>query len=654
MSGEALLALALGAVLAGGAAALLPAPGERPQRIAVGLTTLGAALGLAAAASVLAYGPSAGLRLGWALPGAELRLQIDALSAWFLVPIFLVSGLGAWYGLDSWRLSEHPASARRLLGFYALATAAMAIVVTARNGILFLAAWEVMTVSAFMLVTTEDERQEVREAGWIYFIAAHASTLLLFGLLGLLWRARGSFDLEPFAAGALSPALASGMFLLALGGFGIKAGLFPVHVWLPPAHANAPSHVSALLSGVLIKMGVYGMVRVTWLFGDPPLWWGALLLALGVVSGVLGVAFALGQHDLKRLLAYHSIENIGIIFIGLGLAVGGRAAGSPALVALGLGGALLHTWNHGLFKTLLFFGAGAVLHRTHTREIDQLGGLAKAMPRTALYFLVGAAAICGLPPLNGFVSELFVYLGLFGSLGAAAPLRWLPAVLAIPALALIGALAVACFVKVCGAVFLGEPRTDHARHARECGPAMVFPMAVLAACCVGIGLFPALVVPALDRATAGWSLAGATVPLAGLAPLAALTWTGAALLAGGGLLALALRAAGLDTRLGTWDCGYVLPTPRMQYTGSSFAQVLVTLWRTVLIPAVTRGTSDQLFPGPSHYATRVPDTVLERALLPGLRGIAWLLAWLRPLQRGSIHAYLFYVFLTLLILLLFK
>jgi hydrogenase-4 component B len=665
MSNETLLVAGVALLLASGLVPLAPGLAMLRQgvmvrqRAALALFTAGAALGLAAALRVLLWGGDAGLRWAWALPGAEFELRIDLLSAWFLLPVLLIPTLGAWYGLEYWRADEHPGNAARLLVFYGWVTAAMALVVTAANGVLFLAAWEVMALSAFLLVATEDEKPDVREASWIYLIATHAGTLLLFSAFGLYWTATGTFTLALVGGGSVAPDLANAIFLLALGGFGIKAGLFPLHVWLPPAHASAPSHVSALMSGVLIKMGVYGMVRVTWLFDAPPLWWGGLLLGLGVLSGVLGVAFALGQHDYKRLLAYHSIENIGIIFMGLGVAVCGKAVGDPRWIVLGLAGALLHTWNHGLFKTLLFLAAGAVLHRTHTREMDHLGGLAKRMPLTALGFTVGAVAICGLPPLNGFVSELFIYLGLFGSLSATVPERWLPAVVGIPALALIGALALACFVKVHGAVFLGEPRTEHARHARECGPAMTVPMAVLALACLAIGLFPAGLATLLDDAARTWAPQGALPPLAGLAPLLTLSGLGLALLAGAGALGWALRrrAGGAPAQaaaVGTWDCGYALPTPRMQYTGSSFGQLLVNIWGWALLPAAARTGGAQTFPTEHRFSSRVPDTVLERGVLPALGAAAWLLAWLRPLQRGRIQDYVLYIVLTLLLLLLLR
>jgi hydrogenase-4 component B len=448
----------------------------------------------------------------------------------------------------------------------------------------------------------------------------------------------------------------------------------PLHVWLPGAHSAAPSHVSALMSGVLIKMGIYGLVRLGALFADPPLWWGGTLLALGAASGVLGVAFAIGQHDLKRLLAYHSVENIGIIVMGLGLALLGRSLGRADLVALGLAGALLHTWNHGLFKSLLFLGAGAVVHATHTREIDHLGGLARAMPRTAALFLVGAVAICGLPPLNGFVSELCVYLGLFRAVTMpGGGLAWLGAGLAAPALALIGALAVACFVKVVGAVFLGTPRTAHAAGAHEPGARMLVPMAVLAALCALIGVAPALVAPIVARAVDAWAAfaltpaaatavapsaaGGVAAPLADVVPFGWISVASAALIAflaaGGWALRARLRTAPTAVAP-TWDCGYAAPTPRMQYTSSSFAQMLVGLFGWALRPQTHTPHLAGLFPHKAHFQSHVPDAVLDRAALPAAARAARALGWFRWMQHGSIHAYLVYVLVTLLVLLLWR
>ena len=477
------------------------------QKLATLLMATGAVLGITGALTSLFMQTSAPLSLPWSVTGGEFAVGLDGISVIFLLPIFLISTLGSFYGLSYWRQADHPENGRWLQLFYGLLTGGMALVVVARNGVLFLAAWEIMALAGFFLITTEDEETPVREAGWIYLVATHLGTLCLFALFALLRHVNGSFGLVSPLAESVTPGMASAIFLLAVVGFGLKAGIMPLHVWLPGAHAGAPSHVSAILSGVMIKLGIYGILRVTGYFSQPPAWWGALLLVLGVVSGVLGMAFAVGQQDLKRLLAYCSIENVGIIIMGIGLALLGRALGQGEWIVLGLAAALLHVCNHALFKSLLFFSAGSVIHAVHTRQIDQLGGLAKAMPRTALFFLIGALAICGLPPLNGLVSELFLYLGLFRTLGAssAGGVSWAGAAFAAPALALIGALALACFVKAFGAVFLGTPRTERAEAVHESGPLMLGPMTILAACCLLIGLAPLLTAPLLDRGVSAWA-----------------------------------------------------------------------------------------------------------------------------------------------------
>jgi hydrogenase-4 component B len=653
------------------------------QRLAALLAVAGCLLGMAgvgaywtASGSLSAVqGTASGseaVRFPWPIPGGEFHVQVDGLSALFLAPVFLVALLGSIYGLSYWRQQEHPANGRGLRLFYGLLPAGMALLVIARNSLLFLAGWELMALSAFFLVTTEDHDREVRAAGWIYLVATHCSTLCLFALFALLGEVGGSFTLEPIPAERLPPEIAWALFVLAMVGFGLKAGLMPLHVWLPSSHAIAPSHVSALMSGVILKMGIYGIARITSLLPNPPQEWGWIVLALGIVSGVLGVAYAIAQHDLKRLLAYHSIENIGIIALGLGLALLGRSFDRADWIVLGLAGALLHVWNHALFKALLFLSAGSVIHATHTREIDHLGGLLRRMPWTAACFLVGAVAICGLPPLNGFVSELFIYLGLFHSLdlagtGSAAPFG---AVLAVPALSLIGALALACFVKVFGAVFLGTGRSRHvdialgrAGHGlgsvHEAGPAMIAPMLVLAGCCLLIGLAPALLVGVLGQAITAWSpnLIDAEERLASGAPLAQVSL--AALL----LLAATAAAWAIYSWLlrrspvaqgPTWGCGYAAPTSRMQYSASSFAEMLVGLFAWALRPSRQRPRDLPLFPPPSRFHSEVPDAVLDRTVLPAFRVAGWLAACLHGLQRGSIQVYLLYIFLILVALLVWR
>ena len=655
------------------------------QWMATLLSVPGSALGLACVGRFWATNESQAIVVPWSLPGAAFDVAIDGLSAIFLVPIFLISLLGNIYGLGYWKQTEQPDNGQKLRFFYGMLAAGMALVVVAHNGILFLFAWEIMALSAFFLVTTEDDRQEVREAGWIYLVATHTATAFLIALFGLLAAANPdhSFALIRLEEGSLTPGMATAVFVLALFGFGLKAGIMPLHVWLPSAHAIAPSHVSALMSGVIIKMGIYGLVRITSLVPNPPLAWGAILLGLGVVSGVLGVAFAIGQHDLKRLLAYHSIENIGIIVMGLGLAMIGRSLDRRDLVILGLSGCLLHVWNHALFKALLFLSAGSVIHACETREIDHLGGLAKPMPWTSLCFLVGAVAICGLPPLNGFVSEFFIYLGLFGTMDSDAGPEFAVAAFAAPALALIGALALACFVKVYGAVFLGTARSKHARHAHESPGSMLGPMAVLVACCVVIGIAPCLVAPALEKGISNWApdLNIARNELSALAPLDWISVMGLALVAGlalgGGLLWSLIHRHPLATG-GTWGCGYTAPNTRMQYTSSSFAQMLVSLFgwalrpftkwpgKLALFPQKTDfdgetpgsspwpGWSAVTFPQKTGFHSEVPDTVLDGGVLPTFHFVARSFSRLRILQQGNIQIYLLYIFLALVALLLWR
>jgi hydrogenase-4 component B len=627
----------------GGAAVVLRRWPARAQRLATLVLVAGALLGIAGAATAL-HGPAAAWSARWPTPGASLSVRIDALSAFFLLPVLGLPALGSVYGLRYWPQAERGAQSIRLQLFFGLVTGAMTLVCIAANAILFLAAWEVMALSGFFLVLTEHERPEAQRASFVYLASAHAGNLALFAVFAALGRMAGSFEFAAMSGLDGGAPLAGWVFGLALFGFGLKAGLVPLHFWLPGAHAAAPSHVSALMSGVLLKTGIYGLLRITGFFEAPPLAWGAWLLAAGVVSGVLGVAFALAQHDVKRLLAYHSVENIGIIAIGMGLAMIGRALGDPALVVLGFSGAVLHVVNHATFKGLLFLGAGAVHHATGTRELDRLGGLSRAMPRTAGLFLVGAVAICGLPPLNGFASEWLVYLASFRSLANRTVPATSLAVLSAPALALVGGLAAACFAKVFGTVFLGHARTADALRGHEPPRSMLLPMAVLAAACAVIGLVPAAWLPALTRAAAGWSRL-AEASLAGPAEQAAhAAWRVslvAVVLAGAiGLLALWRRARPrpMQPTVATWGCGFAYPTPRMQYTGSSFAELLVLRFRWVFFPKKRVEPPRGLFPRHASFDSHVPDTVLDVAILPALRSATSIADGLRAQFGGRVQS----------------
>lgn len=629
-----------------------PLPG---QRLSVLLMLAAACCGLAGAVMTLCSGDSWMLQSSWSLPLGPANFGLDPLSAWFLLPIFLIPGCASLYALGYWPAQRYPRNVRPMSFFLGLMTAAMAGVVLARDGISFLFSWEIMAISAYFLVSTEHEKREVREAGTLYLITTHIATLGLFALFPLLGVMNGGSWLFP-AAGSLaaSSLTATAVFVTALFGFGMKAGIMPLHIWLPSAHANAPSHVSAAMSGVILKVGVYGLLRTLSFFHPPPLWWGVVVLLLGMVSGVVGVAFAIGQHDLKRLLAYHSIENIGIIFMGLGVALMGRTVGSPAMMLLGLAGSLLHVLNHALFKALLFLGAGSVIHASGTRDMELMGGLGRRLPHTSLLFGVGAVAICGLPPLNGFVSELLIYLGCFQ--GAQGPGGSAATVLAAPALALVGGLAVACFVKVLGVVFLGEPRGGESAGSHEAGWQMLAPMGVLALVCCAIGLAPALFSGALVRAglaSLPASQAAVLRPLPLPAPLSMVTVMGVALLALIVLLSLWYRrrlAAAPRGESATWGCGYLRPSPRMQYGASSFAQMLTDLFAFALRPLRHAPLIAGPFPRSGRFHSHVPEAVLELVYIPALKRLQRRFSGVRRLQGGLLQQYVLYILLTLVAL----
>ena len=611
-------------------------------RLWLAATLTGAGAAFAAAVEMLAGGMTWDWRPAFVIGGEALHLQLDGLSAFFLILLAVLGGAGTLYSSGYWSDKAHPDSAPPGRAWWNGLLLNMGFVLVCANGLHFLIAWEIFTVCAYFLITRERQRPAARAAGWLYLASSHVAMMFLFAFFALLAARTGSWELGPLRDHAgLAP-----LFWLALIGFGLKAGIFPLHIWLPSAHANAPSHVSAMLSGMALKMGIYGLMRFTGWLPTPHLA-GWVVAALGVVSAVLGVAFALGQHDLKRLLAYHSVENIGIILIGLGFAMIAVAHGHAAWGQLALAGALLHVWNHGLFKALLFLGAGSVLHATGTREMSRLGGLWRAMPWTASVFALGATAIAGLPPLNGFVSEWLVYLGLFDAVSAHGS-AGIAAILAAVSLGVTGALALACFVKVCGVVFLGLPRRELAEHVHECGWRMRLPMLALGAACVAIGLAPILFWPALAMAAAAWDPA-----LAVALPSAPLVTLGAFHLALAAVVILAaaflwrrVRRNGVG-RAGTWDCGYAAPTPRMQYTAGSFAGIITGWFAWILRPQRHAHLPGDIFPAHADFAEHTPETVLEDVVEPAGSLVLRFSAAVRRLQHGRVQSYIFYLLLGL-------
>lgn len=624
------------------------------RRTACSLISAGAVAGLAAAGKILLWnGRTETVEMAWRLPIGEILFRLDPLSAFFLVPVLIVTFCISLYACGYCSTSPDNRGEALLTLYPGLIAAAILMLLLSASGITFLIFWEAMALLVFLAMCLEHDRAEVRETGIHFLIASHVSTLSLFVLFALLSRG-GSLDFP--GVGSLDPSSATslGILMTALIGFGMKAGIMPLHIWLPSAHANAPSHISTIMSGIVIKMGIYGLLRVISFYTSPPLWWGMLFLGLGIVSAVVGVLFAIGQHDLKRLLAYHSIENIGIIVMGIGVALIGLTTDKPILYVLGMAGALLHVLNHALFKSLLFLGAGAVIHLARTRDIDRMGGLSRALPLTSAAFLTGAVAICGLPPLNGFVSEFLVYLGIFKGFGTTTGGAAAFLALAAPALALTGGLALACFVKVFGGVFLGEPRMDLPESHEN--PAMTSAMAVIAGLCILIGVLPVFAIRLIEpvigsifpQRQAILPSIQTTAHLYGISIAAALL-----------ILAIILLVVFYVNRLksapvgesGTWDCGYAAPSPTMQYTASSFAEMLVRIFSGILKPERHEPVINTLFPAPEHFQSHVPEVILEKGILPVFTAADRYLAMIRRLQNGQLNHYILYIFAALIVLL---
>ncbi|MBU0482218.1 MAG: hydrogenase [Proteobacteria bacterium] len=621
-----------------------------PDRLSLFLGLGGTLLGAAATVLCLGRPEPATLALAWPSINGFFALRIDGLAGVFLLPAFVIAGTGLLYGSGYWPQAKDASGNAWIRTFYPILTAAIALVLAADNGVVFLISWEIMALAGYFLVITEQQQEENFRAGYVYLIATHTGTLALFGLFALLGEKSCLVGLP--AAGTLVGGSAI-LFLLTLIGFGFKAGIMPLHIWLPGAHAAAPSHVSALMSGVMIKTGIYGILRVVSLFQSLPAWWGWTVLGLGILSGILGVVFAIAQHDIKKLLAYHSIENIGIILLGVGTAMLGKSHGLPALAALGLAGALLHVVNHGLFKGLLFLSAGSVVQAMGGREMSGFGGLLRTMPLTGFFFLGGAVAICGLPPLNGFVSEWFIFLGLLqGGVDRTGELHFI--LLAIPALALIGGLALLCFAKVFGLSFLGRSRSAHAL-GHEAPPAMLIGMGLLLACCFWIGILPETTRPLLAGALALWTANGVEIThvFGSLAPARAITFSAAFFLA---LLLpvylLTRRQRSPDNEVPTWGCGYGGEIPRAQYTTSSFAEMIASFFHWALQTEFFEKKATGIFSTPAAFKSHTPDPVLDLFLARFTRKFAGLATGIRrSVHQGVIGIYLLYSALTLCLLL---
>jgi hydrogenase-4 component B len=606
--------------------------------------------------------PAPALTLPLGLPWLGAHFRIDPLAAFFLVVVNLGGAAASLYGLG---YGPHERAPHRVLPFFPAFLAAMNLVVLAHDAFTFLLSWELMSLVSWALVMAHHEIRDNARAGYIYLVMASFGTLALLLAFGLLVGPDGGYAFAAIRADQ-TPITAVLVLALALLGAGSKAGLVPLHVWLPLAHPAAPSHVSALMSGVMTKVAVYGFVRIVFdLLGSPGWWSSMVVLFLGGVTAALGVLYALMQHDLKRLLAYHTVENIGIIYIGLGLAMAFQANGMDWAAALALTAALFHVLNHSLFKSLLFFGAGAVLTATRERDMEHLGGLIHTMPVTGFAFLVGCVAISALPPLNGFVSEWLTFQAILQS--PELP-QWGLKIL-VPAvgglLALSAALAAACFVKAFGITFLGRPRTPAAQAAREVDRCSLAAMLVLAALCLLAGVLPGLVIDGLAPVTQ--ALVGARMPGQTAGPWLSIVPIAESRSSYNGLLVLLFIAASASLavwvihrfashavrRAPAWDCGFPDPSPVTQYTAGSFAQPIRRVFGTLVFRA--REQVQMPPPGdlrPASLTVELRDLVWDTLYAPIAGTVGFAADRLNHLQFLTIRRYLSLVFLALVGLLL--
>lgn len=635
-------------------------PHRNGAGLLIGLAAVGAAGILCAIAGfdVLYTGPVMPIAIDWPLPVGTARLALDGLSAWFLIVIGVVAVPASVYSWGYFAGSLRDGLVETFAPLWCIMVAAIILVVSAADAVVFLIGWELMSLAAFFLVGLHDQESETRRGAWMYLVATHLG--MTIGVLPLFAGFVARSDSTAFSG--FGNAFGEGdtwwcvaLFVLGVIGFGTKAGFMPFHVWLPAAHPVAPSPVSALMSGVLIKTGIYGLLRLLSWLPALPVSCGVGFMILAIITGVMGILYALGQHQIKHMLAYSSVENIGIIGIGVSLGMLGRSLGQPTLMVLGFGGAMLHVLNHSLFKGLLFLSAGAVMHDAGTGQIERLGGLARRTPVNALVFLIGAVAICALPPLNGFLSEFLIYKGLLNGLVELSSAGLTVTIVATGALALIGGLALVGFSKLFAVVFLGEAR-DSGVLVHQTPTSMKSGMLLLAMGCAGVSVgatgLAALLGAAL-RPVVTNSIIATSALQDSLATLGRIALPLGVFVIIAVSLAVARRRMPQGALAGgsgmTWGCGFALPAARMQYTGSSYTWSLVQSFRSFLRPHRKGALPSGCFPKEQRLSTQTGDLVLERGYEPTFKGLASFFERLWPLQHGRIQLYLVYIVATVVI-----
>ncbi|MCX7193360.1 MAG: hydrogenase 4 subunit B [Proteobacteria bacterium] len=597
------------------------------------------------------------------LPDLPLHLRLDALSAFFLILLGAASFGISLYAAGYFKTMQGGVLGLLCLEYY-LFLSSMALVLLADDAYMFMVAWETMALSSYFMVTTDHAIPDIRRAGFLYLLIAHIGAMAILLSFGVMQAGHGigAYTFDAMRGVHLPAVWSSIAFLLALFGFGAKAGMLPMHVWLPEAHPAAPSPVSALMSGVMLKMAIYGILRVTFdLLGTQLWWWGVLALGLGLFTAIFGVMFAAVQGDMKRLLAYSSIENIGLMLAGIGLTLIFHVYGKQMLAALALTATLYHSLNHACFKSLLFIGTGSILHATGERNMGRLGGLIHQMPRTSVLMLVGVLAIAGMPPFNGFVSEWLLLQAFLLSPGLPDSYINMLVPVAAAVIALAAALAAYVMVKFYGVIFLGQRREAGLQHAHDAGRWEIAGMAWLAMLCVVLGLAPVFVVGQIDHvsqlllntrlgnASADWMfLAPVDTERASYGPVYFLL----ALLGVTGLTTLLVRRLyhGRLRRGPAWDCGFPAQNARMQDTAEGFGQPIRRIFEPFFL--IEREVPSPFDTHPKYYG-RSEDRLWFILYLPLKQATEKLSSWISLLQHGRIHLYLTYTFVTLVVLLIF-
>lgn len=636
---------------------------------------LGSIFGIILGSTVLLTKSALSFVIPTSFPLFNLSISVDMLSALFVLVVSVISLTSSLYGIGYMQKYAKTYSLGTFGFFYNLFILSLLLVLTANNGLYFLFVWELMSLTSYFLVIFENKIKENINAGLLYLVMTHIGTAFIIVALLLIYNTLGTFDFDSVRqhAGTIPSVIKNIIFISALIGFGTKAGIIPLHIWLPRAHPAAPSHVSSLMSGVMIKTAIFMLIRLFLdLIPSTQIWWGPTLLIIGAVSSLLGVLYALSEHDIKKLLAYHSVENIGIILMGLGSALTFYSLNLVPLAIIAVAASLYHTINHAVFKSLLFLGAGSVVHQTHTHNMEEYGGLIKKMPYTAFFFLIGALAISAIPPLNGFSSEWLTYQSLFSGLMAQGLMVKISFILAIASLVFTGGLAAACFVKAFAITFLAKPRSKEAEHAKESSLVMQVSMGILSILCLALGIFAGFIISQLtDIAHTLGGLHQANVGMITTSLSAVNIGQGFATINSSslfialiGILVLVAAAVYFKTRhqetrrVGIWDCGAPPLTVRSEITATAFSRSLITIFSGILRPtkhhSVEYSEADdrRYFPLSKTVILGIPNIYEQYFYIPLHQLISTISRQTRFIQNGNINQYLLYIFITLIGLLI--